>query len=119
MNLLNRINNMSKSEQMDYLLSKLLEDITSAMRDEAIALIGNLAKGVSPDKFLDTFGLKGVYEPDGKTPSITVNLKNGNSIVLDINDLSRESLKDPNAEKETRPIKSFLTKDELDELNNG
>lgn len=119
MNLLNRINHMSKSEQMDYLLGKLLDDITSATRDEALTLISNLAKGIDPEKFLETFDLKGTYGATGNRPMITVELKDGRGIVIDVNDLTRKHLQDPNAEKEARPIKSFLTQEELDELKNG
>ena len=118
MNLRTRIQGMNKHEQMEYLLAALWKDAPRSTYDEAIQLISELSKGVAPDKFLETFELEGTYNLDDKNPSITV-IADGQPVTIDINDPSRKAFIDPNPEKEKRPVKSFLTKDELDELNNG
>ena len=118
-----RIRNMNDSEKMKYLLSKLIDDMPRTKRDEILQQISKLSKGTEPADFLTKFNLKGTYD-DGKTagsveaPKIVVELDDGGAVIIEISDLERHWFLRPQPVT-PEPPRSFLPKDELDELNHG
>ena len=113
-----RIRNMNDAQKMKYFLTKLANPaIPKSQKDDIILSVSKLAKDVTLDKFLDKFELKGTFNREHTPFTLTVDLEPGVSITMEINDLERKDFKDAKPEAQTRPIQSFLTQEELDELN--
>lgn len=109
-----KVRNMDKKEKMKYLLEKLVDTNSKKTQSEVITQIGELAKDVKVNDFLGEFGLEG--ELDLKKNTITIKMENKEDLVISLNYPDRKEFVDPQPEAEKRPIKSFLTQDELNEL---
>ena len=113
-----KIRNMTSPQKMKYFLTKLADPTLSKHQKEDIALqVTVLAKDVRLDKFLDTFELKGELDQSTSPALLTVQLSPEQSITLSLNEMDRKDFKDAHPEPEKRPIQSFLTDEELKELN--
>lgn len=117
-----RVRNMTPSEKMKDLLTRLTDDLPRTAKDKIIEEISKLAKGTDPAEFLKKFNLEGTYDAgtngDAEFPAINVMLDEGKMIKIEISDLERHWFLDPQP-VEPQPPRSILPQDELDELNHG
>ena len=113
-----RIRNMTDAQKMKYFLTKLANPgIPQSQKEDIIISVSELAKDVSLDEFLSKFELKGTFDKEHTPITLTVELDAGLTFTMVISDLERKDFKDAKPEAQKRPIKSFLTQEELDELN--
>ena len=113
-----KIRHMTPPQKMKYFLTKLVDPTLSKHQKEDITLqVSVLAKDVRLDKFLDTFELQGNLDKSTSPALLTVQLSPEQSITLSLNEMDRKDFKDAHPEPEKRPIQSFLTEEELKELN--
>jgi hypothetical protein len=122
-----RVRKMTPPEKMKHLFELLVTDLPRTKKNEIVEEISKMSKGVKPEDFLETFQLKGEYDSavyikgqDGvnKVPTIRVDLEDGQSISIEISELERRWFFEPQP-VEPEPPRSFLPKDELDELNSN
>ena len=109
---------MSDAEKMKYYLQRVVEsDPSTRQAKEFMKQITELAQGVPIDKFLEKFNLDGEYDATSTPPHISINIPgHDDPLVIDINDTNRKQFKDPKPEAK-KSITSFLTPEELKELN--
>lgn len=112
-----KIRNMSEPEKMKYFLNKLITlDPHTRAAKEVITIISDLAKGVPIDQFLTKFELTGKIDLKTTPATISINIDGRpDPLVISVVDPSKTDLKDAKPE-EKKPIKSFLTDDEIKSL---
>lgn len=113
-----KIKKMKDPEKMQYFLEKLIDmDPSTRQAKELLNAITQLAKDTPVDQFLTKFNLSGSINNDTTPPSININIPgHADPLVIDINDPTRKQFVDPKPE-EKKPATSFLTPEELKELN--